>query len=483
MHFRDRELSLTTFILYLLCTVILSLSIFALSKYPGQNYVYIIFTVISNALLYFGFRNKAIFIDTFIGIFFWLGFWLKLSVRVAFTAGLFHEAVGNFDGSGAAFDHALLVTSCGLFGLLVASVIREKLIFNYPSKIEGVAQKGLLIFYRSHRKLVLFGFLVIILAVSVSNIYLGIYQKGAIPRTTLPYGLAGVYKWLLLFGLASFSALILKFEFEISKKASYLVVILGLLEGFFSNVSLLSRGMILNTSALIFGLLRNMKYQLIKVSYKYVVTLFIIFAILFGTSVLSVNIMRSSSFMRSFMRSEVGPGLRDGFHEAKNMSLPLLLDRWVGIEGVMAVSSYPKRGWDLWREAWKEVYSDNSTSYYDVNLITSPYADLDTTKNHYITLPGILAFCYYPDSFIFLFGCMFLLGTIAAIIEVSVFKFGGGNVILCSLLAQVVAYRYAHFGYVPAQSYLLFGTLYLNLFIIYFADKFLLYWSKHKTTL
>ena len=46
-----------------------------------------------------------------------------------------------------------------------------------------------------------------------------------------------------------------------------------------------------------------------------------------------------------------------------------------------------------------------------------------------------------------------------------------GNVILCSLLAQVVAFRYLSFGYIPKQSYLLFGAIIFNLFIIYFADK------------
>ena len=66
---------------------------------------------------------------------------------------------------------------------------------------------------------------------------------------------------------------------------------------------------------------------------------------------------------------------------------------------------------------------------------------------------------------------MFVLGVIAAIIEYFVFRLGGKNVILCSLLAQVVAFRYLSFGYVPMQSYLLFGTIFLNLFIIYFADK------------
>lgn len=516
MPFRDLRLTPRIVVLYLMCTAIFVLAIFALSRYPGQGYVYIVFSVISNILLYFGFRNNAIFFDTYIGIFFWLGFWLKLTVKIAFMEGLFNESVGNFDGSGAAFDLVLIVTSIGLFGLLVASVIREKLIFKYPSKIEDVTQKGLLGFYCSHRSLILLSFLVLIISVSASNIYLGIYQRGEIPRTILPYGLGGVYSWLLLFGLASFSALMLKFEFEINKRVSYLVILLGLLEGFFSSVSLLSRGMILNTSALLYGLFRNMKYIRIKTSYNHVVGLFIIFAILFVSSVFSVNYLRSKSLKSAPSTpatsassskttptpsnpitlvagtptsSVPGTQTTSGFpistsrlRDIKGMTVPLFLDRWVGIEGVMAVSSYPKLGWDLWREAWKEVYSNYGTSFYDINLIKSPYLMVDTSDKHYISLPGILAFCYYPGSLIFLFGCMFLLSIIAAVIEASVFKFGGKNLILCSLFAQVVAFRFSSFGYVPARSYQLFGTLFLNLFIIYFADKCLLYWNTRKST-
>ena len=69
---------------------------------------------------------------------------------------------------------------------------------------------------------------------------------------------------------------------------------------------------------------------------------------------------------------------------------------------------------------------------------------------------------------------MFVLAWIAVGIEVAVFKLGGGNLILCSLLGQVVAYRYMHFGYMPGQSYLLLGAIFLNLFLIYLANRILL---------
>ena len=151
----------------------------------------------------------------------------------------------------------------------------------------------------------------------------------------------------------------------------------------------------------------------------------------------------------------------------------LFLDRWVGIEGVMAVSSSSLRGWPLWKEAWGEKYSENRISLYDDKIIISPYRNTDFTKHHFVTLPGVVAFFYYPGSYVFLFGGLFFLGIFSALIEISVYRLGGKNLILCALLSQVVAYRLAHFGYVPAQSYLLFGALFLNLLLIYFANRLL----------
>jgi hypothetical protein len=73
---------------------------------------------------------------------------------------------------------------------------------------------------------------------------------------------------------------------------------------------------------------------------------------------------------------------------------------------------------------------------------------------------------------------MFLAGVLAVGIEISIYKLSGSNVILCSLLSQIVAYRYAHFGYVPGQSYLLFGSIFLNVLLIYSFNRFLLFWYR-----
>jgi hypothetical protein len=436
----------------------------AYKEYKGETYVYILFTVISNVLLIVGFRRKAIFFDTFIGVFFWLGFWLKFSVRIAFMDGEFHNPIGNFDSSSIAYDRALLVASCSFMGLLLASFLREKWLFIYPSKIKDCDQQGLLTFYQKYRSYVLLGFVVLIMAVAATNIYFGIYQRGSITGTTLPYGLNGIYKWLLLFGLASITAVILKFEYLEAKKTSYLVAMIGLFETFVSNVSLLSRGMVLNTGALVYGTIKSLNTYEIKSNIRFLLVCFSVFIILFASSVLAVNYFRTISSDEYNERSVL------------NSSQVLFLDRWVGIEAVMATSSYHEQGWPLWQKAWQEKYDENETSFYDLNLIQSPYINTDKEKHHYISLPGIVAFCFYPGSYIFLFFCMTMIGLLSGLIEIFVFKFGGKNLILSALLAQVIAYRFASFGYVPSQTYLLFGAVFMNIILIYILNKLLVYW-------
>lgn len=319
-------------------------------------------------------------------------------------------------------------------------------------------------FYNKYRRLIIIGFVSIVFVVAATNIYFGFYQRGTITRTTLPVGLNGIYKWLLLFGLASGSALILRFEKERVGKQSYIAAALAIFECFASNISLLSRGMILNGSALIYGAYKASKFYRWKLNITYTVVVLILFCALFVTSVITVNYLRAINFHNSTNHISITVG----------QTKQLFIDRWVGIEGVMAISSHDGLGWELLKEAISEKYSEKELSFFDANIITdSPYKKTDTQKHHFVSLPGIVAFCFYPGSYTFLFICMMAAGLFGALIEIFVYHLGGKNLFLCSLLAQVVAFRLSSFGYVPAQSYLLFGSLLLNVIIIYLLDKIL----------
>jgi hypothetical protein len=85
----------------------------------------------------------------------------------------------------------------------------------------------------------------------------------------------------------------------------------------------------------------------------------------------------------------------------------------------------------------------------------------------------LIGFLFYPGSFSFLFAATLAFALVAAGLEYLCYRFCGANWVLCSLIAQVIAFRYASFGYVPAQSHLLFGTIILNGLLFWLANLML----------
>jgi len=365
-----------------------------------------------------------------------------------------------------------MISSVGAAGLLVASLIREKSIFrNLTEKRALTDGRPLLSLYRRNRSLVLSSFVLLFLVVGVVNMELVIYQRGITPQTKLPLGMNGVFTWLLLFGLASVSAVILDCELRI-RRSPYLVMSVAMLEAFVSNVSMLSRGMILNAGALILGADASQEARSSRPKARFAAFVAVTFVALFALSVISVNYVRSYRFLADEY-TDAGK-TRSGYEtlKASNYMNIQLIDRWVGMESVMAVAGYPRLGWELWTRAWREKASDTGTSLYDAEIAKSNYVHVESAKHHFISLPGIIAFFYYPGSYAFLFLSMVMLGLTGAVVEFLVYRLSDSNMILSSLIAQVVAYRYAHFGYAPAQSYLLAGAIILNVALIYLFVSF-----------
>lgn len=206
-----------------------------------------------------------------------------------------------------------------------------------------------------------------------------------VARTLLPFGLNGVYTWLLTFGLAAFAAVLLRFEFERNREHVWIVATLALLEGFVSNVSLMSRGMILNAGALIYGgaaLFRRVEARLRGGLLLYVGLLF---CVLFVGSVVAVNAMRFEQYGYEATEDAVA-----GYTSA------LFLDRWVGIEGVMSVVNKEGLGEELLQQALAERLDPAVTSFYDKNFINSYHSNTGEDGRHFISLPGYLAFYTTP---------------------------------------------------------------------------------------
>lgn len=286
----------------------------------------------------------------------------------------------------------------------------------------------------------------------------------------LPFGLSGVLKWLLIFGGATISSIIIFLESKNNgKKTIVYSLILGMLETTASATSMLSRGMILNSGALIYGFLKQRIQRYGLAQLKYLIVCLCVFAPFFILSTYGVNHLRST------FHNQTGNTPRNiNITSLNSAAQILLLDRWVGIEPLMAVISSEKYGWSAFKDALGEKYVKGELSYYDKYMIQSPYQYTDLSVNNFITIPGFIAYLYYPRSKIFLFFAVFIFSYIGVLFEWFTSKLSGGIPPLMSVISLTVAYRFVHFGYAPKQSYLLFGSILLNLFIIYLCRRIII---------
>src|SRR5687768_12681091 len=151
-------------------------------------------------------------------------------------------------------------------------------------------------------------------------------------------------------------------------------------------MSLLSRGMVLNASAIGLGLIRALKVSGAPMQPRFWAISVGAFLVLFACSVVVVNYLRAPDLPPG----DPAIGVFSDVVEANRAVRNLFIDRWVGMEGLLAVSSYPNLGWDLWTQAWKEVF-EYKLGFYDSTFIDSWAAIVDRTRFHYITVPGIVA--------------------------------------------------------------------------------------------
>jgi len=480
----------------IILTTIIFLFYLGFQNFSGNKLNYFSFSIISNFLILFAFRKKAFFFETFFSLFLWLGFWFKFTVTISLTDGIFREGVGLFNYSPYSFNKTLIVSQIGMIAFILAGYLREFFLFNYPKKINlRILQYN---FFNLKKKRIWISFVIFFLSVGIINFYFGIYQKGMIPTIEINFFLSGLLKWLLLFGLSSISATLIFYEINFTKKFFLFSCLLIYLENFVSSFSMLSRGMIFNSIAIFFGIYKfSNKINIPNNLTFYAKSLLFIF-VLFYISVSSVNFIRANFFYvgksvefvkEKKEKKEENQNLIlneeklrfTTLNENNSEILYLLINRWVGIDGVMAVISKENiLSVNLFKEALRERLIIEKPTFYELKF---GLESMNSSNQQYVnvkgnTLPGIIAFLFYFGSFYALFFIIFFISIISSLIEYISYKLSSQNLIFSGLIGQVIAFRFTHFGYLPSQSYLLFGSIFLTISLVYCFNFFLNYKKK-----
>ena len=370
-------------------------------------------------------------------------------------------------------------------------------------------------------------FLTLIITVNSLNLYFGFYQKGLLPETELNFIFGAFIKWMLLFGLTSISCLLIEYEIKSHKQIGSFVIFLFLLELALTNYSLLSRSLIFAGSAVLFATFVNFENYVIKKNINNSlifnsIILFIVFAIL----IIPINKIRNAKFIDSeyILKEKVekiledknklknyedmvdnGKFTKDGmlklkeninFDEIKNKEILniyenidrvifVIKNRFVGLDGVAAVTSYPDKNFSLFILAIQENFNPNLYGFYERTFIkpfentTNSSKYVKSSKRHYgIILPGIISFLSYSGSVYFLIISCFLVHLFCSLIEYYSRKFTFNSLIFSNFIGFIIGYRLVHFGYLPKQSYLIISAIVLTVLSIYITKKLIINFYK-----
>ncbi len=472
---------------FILVTIILFP--FGLTFYQGNIIYYLIFSIISFYTLISSFNEDSISFESFFALLIWLGFWFKFTIQISFLKSQFPEGVGLFDYNSSSYDEVLLISSVGILGFLFSKFFRSKFLFNYNEFSFDKEIDVYLEFYINFRKKLIGVYVFFIIFFPLMNLIFIFFQKGTVPETILPFGLNNFVNWLLMFGLASITSILVFFEFKFKKKNSNNLLKIGFLENFISSVSILSRAMIFNSTSLLYGYYRLVGFSEIKINKKIFIKYFLIALTFFAISLVVVSKMRQNkefpvghkvhAYIPMIENIDKNSNLKtiNNISKELNQIIFLIAGRWVGIEGVMTVYSNKNMGWQKFKMSFKDKFNF-SNSFYENYVKGSKHVYELNPKIYTVYVPGIIGFLYYSHSLIFLFIAIFILCIICSYIEKIAFRFSKNNIIFSYLIGNVLAYRLIHFGYMPQNTYKIILVIIFNILLIIIMFKLLDLYNK-----
>ena len=458
-----RNIVLAGFLLWLV------LFVSGLVKFSGSKPIYALFSVVFLVMLASGFYRRVSFSYLFLVIFLWLGFWFKLTVHTILGYN-YIEPVGSFNGTAAAWNEVLWVAIVASIGVIVGRILYE-FVRGRSTIVMRKDRFKAPVWYLAIRKWLWIIIMVVTGGVVIFNAVYSIHQIGLVPRTILMWPLNAVIAWMLSIGLATGIATLLWWDISLKKNIS-LPIYTILIEGFLTSVSVLSRGVyIYHAIPQLFALYKNKK-KLIGTSLIKGIFIAVIFIGLFIVSQSAVHTLRTHlyqndhDFSTKILLDEFVYQIRGGVFR----HIPqLAVDRWVGLEGAMAVQSYPKKGNAFFLyDGIKEKREIGKVALYE-EVSKSNYREVSSTFQ-FGSLPGAAAFLYYSGSLWVVMLGMGIFSLLILLIELVV-DILTANPLLCSLIGFGVANNVAQFGGAPGQGIPYSFMIFCSVLLIWFVQS------------
>ena len=176
----------------------------------------------------------------------------------------------------------------------------------------------------------------------------------------------------------------------------------------------------------------------------------------------SPNLLESKGKLLSELYYQIGTGVFSRI-------LTLAVDRWIGLEGVMAVHAYPGKSSKLLLDAAKEKREIGKTTKFQ-EISNSHYRRMDSTVWQFASLPGAAAFFYFSGSLWVVALGMAIFTLILQVCEQIIFKLTF-NPLLCSMFGLTMANTITQFGVTPRQDIPFYSMIFGFVILVWLAQS------------
>lgn len=470
----------------------LLLTLIGFAYYPGSLSYFAAFSISFYVLVVWNTRAKSSPGILFLSIMIWLGFFQKIVFHLFTNFEYMNELIGQFKGTRDQWDQVLLIATLAALGIVCTTILfnRFKFVENF---FVFVPNKYVKIFSSKSILLAASIFILFIFFVALMNVILGIMLVGLVAMTILPWPLNPLVAWLLSLGFAIAWTFLIDYEFTIKKNLtkSFIFCVVG---AFICSVSIISRGLfVFQILPILFLLYRNQAQ--FYISNRALTGFTALFLILFVANTSGVTALRSYFYDVNFSSTE---WTQKDWLNAQNQQLSLnqtegefaklftvfknkaalkevaglVVNRWIGAEGAMAVVAYPEKGFHLIKQTLARVPVAGEFDLYE-KIVNTQYTH--STKFSFTNIPGPVAFFFYSGSFACVFFGFIIFSILLYVLDVAVWSLFK-NPFLSVLIGFSFANNVVQFGINPKS--LLISLLMTGIGL--FVAKIFFIFIKHK---
>ena len=435
-----------------------------LNAYPSNKWVYIFFSIISFILLFYSFNKFSFFFEKFFSVYLWLGFWFKFSIIIILSKDnnyKFTEGVSVIDVE-KYFDKSLVIAAYFFMFLLVLIFFRVKLFELFREYLENKHKNEFLFKTQKIENIIFFIFIIFCILISILNFYYQIFQKGTISSKNISFMIALIIKWFFLIGFPAIISIFLFNKIKNLKSNFFTPILISLTLIFTYNVSLLSRAIIFDFMSILYGVYiqANKKIFLEKKKFFFI---FSFSCLLFVSSIVIINDIRLD---RNIIQSEIKSDIKEKMIFHSNEFRVLIVNRFVGIDSLLNISQSQNLSLSLFIDSLNNKIKNNDKGFYERKFLKiNTKVNEQHKKNSNIIVPGIIAYLYYTGSILLVLLFFLPIYILIIFIEFITLKFSNNNLILASVIGNILAYRLIHFGYMPQNTYQLIIGVMLAIFI------------------